>query len=309
MNFKNKLSKITSLVLVISMLIVSTVTAFCTTGQNEYENQNEDVALQENLIQQQFKGLDVKKEISKATEKVTPELVSKASKDYRNLRSLGFTTDILSIDHIDGDKQIVYRCDIDDSLSDYIKVCESGGSLILDFYEGVIHNRLEVKENGDMIIDGHLISVVSKNCSSQLNINKLSPNARTRMFSATPFKGKSSDYKDKVGYYQEYEVEFANAISHTAVSLIATVLATCVTLTLGEAVIVGALTMAANGIKRVAERYAPESASASYKITVKEYPKSVGTDRYYKHEGIWYAEARFHGESTLSSFFEYNCFS
>lgn len=300
-----------SVFVTVAMLATSTITAFCTTS-NPIVSVNNLTKANNISYEQSFKieGLDIRKELSKATDKVTPELVSIATKDYRNLESIGLTMDILKIDHIERGKNIVYRCDINDSLSDYITVCEKGKTLILDFYEGNIHNQLEVKDNGDMLIDGFLIGSTMKSYSPNGGYDgELSPNARNRQFSKTPFKGKADDYNKKVRYYQEYEVAFGHAISSLAVTLIATTLLSFVTLGTFEAISVSLLLEAAGNMKYIAERYSPSSPTGSFKITVKEYPTSIGTDRYYKHEGEWYAQTKFGGTAALGDFYEYNFFS
>lgn len=298
-----------SIFVAVTMLTASTVTAFCSVGSSTVLR--EDPTEANNIIlEQSFKteGLDIRKELRKATDRVTPELMSKAAKDYRNLESVGLSGKALSIDHITADNEIVYAIKINKEITDYVTIEECQTSLVLDCYEGILHDTLKVCANGDYILNGRLVLFDYEKDANHNYERTLFPNARYCEYSKNPFKGSYNNYKKHVRDYSIKSINFREKIINTTASTMIALIASGLGLP-GAGPGAGYLSSIALDLKAVARTYSPDSTCVSCKIGVYEYIQQASTDKYYQHRGTWYAKENYGGTSVAGVFYEYNYFS
>lgn len=305
---KTNLRKMMSIILIICMMLVSTTTAFCTSNKHECMTRDKEATLQEFLSQQQHKGIDINKELSKSTAKITSDLVFQATEDLQNLNSIGIDCETLKIDSISSDNRIVYKWNITDGITDYIKVNEIGDMLVLDFYEGSLHNTIKIRNNGEILLDDFCIVNSDKICEGEHQ--SLSPNARYSRYSKTPLKGRISDYPEPaVRFYANPMVELGQTFKSVSVGALTTIIAIALSLSPQGQIASSIFGGIAGSIKSAAVRYRPNSTGLSYEIEVFAYKQNIVTDQYFMHSGIWYDDINFEGDGVEGKFFEENYFS
>ena len=206
----------------------------------------------------------------------------------------------------------MYKIDYGDGSVETTEIRKaSNGDIVMDVYDGNLHDTITKTADGKLLLDGKEVVVESnteviEGESFNEDVSVASQYGRGSVYRTTPYKGKAADYTKKVKTIKKASVKADKLIRNMTITAIATVLEksiqTCVPLTLSVKV----LSEATKKVKPAAERNAPNSKCLSYKLVKYAYKSNSKTDKYYKYTGAYYPKKNYEGGKIAHTFYEYN---
>lgn len=236
----------------------------------------------------------------------------KVSQDEELFREMSVDLDMITLEKASGTSPFVYKIDYGDGSVETTEIRKaSNGDIVMDVYDGNLHDTITKTADGKLLLDGKEVVVESnteviEGESFNEDVSVASQYGRGSVYRTTPYKGKAADYTKKVKTIKKASVKADKLIRNMTITAIATVLEksiqTCVPLTLSVKV----LSEAAKKVKPAAERNAPNSKCLSYKLVKYAYKSNSKTDKYYKYTGAYYPKKNYEGGKIAHTFYEYN---
>ena len=236
----------------------------------------------------------------------------KVSQDEKLFREMSVDLDMITLEKASGTSPFVYKIDYGDGSVETTEIRKaSNGDIVMDVYDGDLHDIITKTSDGKLLLDGKEVVVESnteiiEGESFNEDVSVASQYGRGSVYRTTPYKGKAADYTKKVKTIKKASVKADKLIRNMTITAIATVLEksiqTCVPLTLSVKV----LSEAAKKVKPAAERNAPNSKCLSYKLVKYAYKSNSKTDKYYKYTGAYYPKKNYEGGKIAHTFYEYN---
>lgn len=236
----------------------------------------------------------------------------KVLQDEELFREMSVDLDMITLEKASGTSPFVYKIDYGDGSVETTEIRKaSNGDIVMDVYDGNLHDTITKTADGKLLLDGKEVVVESnteviEGESFNEDVSVASQYGRGSVYRTTPYKGKAADYTKKVKTIKKASVKADKLIRNMTITAIATVLEksiqTCVPLTLSVKV----LSEAAKKVKPEAERNAPNSKCLSYKLVKYAYKSNSKTDKYYKYTGAYYPKKNYEGGKIAHTFYEYN---
>lgn len=236
----------------------------------------------------------------------------KVLQDEELFREMSVDLDMITLEKASGTSPFVYKIDYGDGSVETTEIRKaSNGDIVMDVYDGNLHDTITKTADGKLLLDGKEVVVESnteviEGESFNEDVSEASQYGRGSVYRTTPYKGKAADYTKKVKTIKKASVKADKLIRNMTITAIATVLEksiqTCVPLTLSVKV----LSEAAKKVKPAAERNAPNSKCLSYKLVKYAYKSNSKTDKYYKYTGAYYPKKNYEGGKIAHTFYEYN---
>lgn len=236
----------------------------------------------------------------------------KVLQDEELFREMSVDLDMITLEKASGTSPFVYKIDYGDGSVETTEIRKaSNGDIVMDVYDGNLHDTITKTADGKLLLDGKEVVVESNTEviageSFNEDVSVASQYGRGSVYRTTPYKGKAADYTKKVKTIKKASVKADKLIRNMTITAIATVLEksiqTCVPLTLSVKV----LSEAAKKVKPAAERNAPNSKCLSYKLVKYAYKSNSKTDKYYKYTGAYYPKKNYEGGKIAHTFYEYN---
>ncbi len=236
----------------------------------------------------------------------------KVLQDEELFREMSVDLDMITLEKASGTSPFVYKIDYGDGSVETTEIRKaSNGDIVMDVYDGNLHDTITKTADGKLLLDGKEVVVESnteviEGESFNEDVSVASQYGRGSVYRTTPYKGKAADYTKKVKTIKKASVKADKLIRNMTITAIATVLEksiqTCVPLTLSVKV----LSEAAKKVKPAAERNAPNSKCLSYKLVKYAYKSNSKTDKYYKYTGAYYPKKNYEGGKIAHTFYEYN---
>lgn len=236
----------------------------------------------------------------------------KVLQDEELFREMSVDLDMITLEKASGTSPFVYKIDYGDGSVETTEIRKaSNGDIVMDVYDGNLHDTITKTADGKLLLDGKEVVVESnteviEGESFNEDVSVASQYGRGSVYRTTPYKGKAADYTKKVKTIKKASVKADKLIRNMTITAIATVLEksiqTCVPLTLSVKV----LSEAAKKVKPAAERNAPNSKCLSYKLVKYAYKSNSKTDKYYKYTGAYYPKKNYEGVKIAHTFYEYN---
>lgn len=236
----------------------------------------------------------------------------KVLQDEELFREMSVDLDMITLEKASGTSPFVYKIDYGDGSVETTEIRKaSNGDIVMDVYDGNLHDTITKTADGKLLLDGKEVVVESnteviEGESFNEDVSVASQYGRGSVYRTTPYKGKAADYTKKVKTIKKASVKADKLIRNMTITAIATVLEksiqTCVPLTLSVKV----LSEAAKKVKPAAERNAPNSKYLSYKLVKYAYKSNSKTDKYYKYTGAYYPKKNYEGGKIAHTFYEYN---
>ena len=225
----------------------------------------------------------------------------KVLQDEELFREMSVDLDMITLEKASGTSPFVYKIDYGDGSVETTEIRKaSNGDIVMDVYDGNLHDTITKTADGKLLLDGKEVVVESnteviEGESFNEDVSVASQYGRGSVYRTTPYKGKAADYTKKVKTIKKASVKADKLIRNMTITAIATVLEksiqTCVPLTLSVKV----LSEAAKKVKPAAERNAPNSKCLSYKLVKYAYKSNSKTDKYYKYTGAYYPKKNYEG--------------
>jgi hypothetical protein len=236
----------------------------------------------------------------------------KVLQDEELFREMSVDLDMITLEKASGTSPFVYKIDYGDGSVETTEIRKaSNGDIVMDVYDGNLHDTITKTADGKLLLDGKEVVVESnteviEGESFNEDVSVASQYGRGSVYRTTPYKGKAADYTKKVKTIKKASVKADKLIRNMTITAIATVLEKsiqiCVPLTLSVKV----LSEAAKKVKPAAERNAPNSKCLSYKLVKYAYKSNSKTDKYYKYTGAYYPKKNYEGGKIAHTFYEYN---
>lgn len=236
----------------------------------------------------------------------------KVLQDEELFREMSVDLDMITLEKASGTSPFVYKIDYGEGSVETAEIRKaSNGDIVMDVYDGDLHDAITKTADGKLLLDGKEVVVESNTEviageSFNEDVSVASQYGRGSVYRTTPYKGKAADYTKKVKTIKKASVKADKLIRNMTITAIATVLEksiqTCVPLTLSVKV----LSEAAKKVKPAAERNAPNSKCLSYKLVKYAYKSNSKTDKYYKYTGAYYPKKNYEGGKIAHTFYEYN---
>lgn len=236
----------------------------------------------------------------------------KVLQDEELFREMNVDLDKITLEKASGTSPFVYKIDYGEGSVETAEIRKaSNGDIVMDVYDGDLHDAITKTADGKLLLDGKEVVVESNTEviageSFNEDVSVASQYGRGSVYRTTPYKGKAADYTKKVKNIKKASVTADKLIRNMTITAIATVLEksiqTCVPLTLSVKV----LSEAAKKVKPAAERNAPNSKCLSYKLVKYAYKSNSKTDKYYKYTGAYYPKKNYEGGKIAHTFYEYN---
>lgn len=236
----------------------------------------------------------------------------KVLQDEKLFREMSVDLDKITLEKASATSPFVYKIDYEDGIIETAEIRKaSNGDIVMDVYDGDLHDTITKTSDGKLLLDGKEVVVESnteviEEEGFNEDVSVASQYGRGSVYRTTPYKGKAADYTKKVKTIKKASVTADKLIRNMTITAIATVLEKsiqpCVPLTLSVKV----LSEAAKKVKPAAERNAPNSKCLSYKLVKYAYKSNSKTDKYYKYTGAYYPKKNYEGGKIAHTFYEYN---
>lgn len=236
----------------------------------------------------------------------------KVSQDEKLFREMSVDLDKITLEKASGTSPFVYKIDYGEGSVETAEIRKaSNGDIVMDVYDGDLHDAITKTADGKLLLDGKEVVVESNTEviageSFNEDVSVASQYGRGSVYRTTPYKGKAADYTKYVKTIKKASVKSDKVIRKMTISAISIILKNSIQELVPTTLPISALTAVAKRVKPAAERNAPNSKCLSYKLVKYAYKSNTKTDKYYKYTGAYYPKKNYEGGKIAHTFYEYN---
>lgn len=236
----------------------------------------------------------------------------KVLQDEKLFREMSVDLDKITLEKANAASPFVYKIDYGDGSVETAEIRKaSNGDIVMDVYDGNLHDTITKTSDGKLLLDGKEVVVESnteviEEESFNEDVSVASQYGRGSVYRTTPYKGKAADYTKKVKTIKTASVKADKVIRKMTISAISIILKNSIQAFVPTTLPISALTAVAKNVKPAAERNAPNSKCLSYSLVKYAYKSNSKTDKYYKYTGSYYPKKNYEGGKIAHTFYEYN---
>lgn len=232
--------------------------------------------------------------------------------DEKLFREMSVDLDRITLEKASGTSPFVYKIDYGDGSVETTEIRKaSNGDIVMDVYDGDLHDTITKTSDGKLLLDGKEVVVESNTEivteeSYNEDVSVASQYGRGSVYRTTPYKGKAADYTKYVKTIKKASVTADKLIRKMTISAITIILKNSIQELVPTTLPISVLKEVAKHVKPAAERNAPKSRCLSYSLVKYAYKNNSKTDKYYKYTGAYYPKKNYEGGKIAHTFYEYN---
>lgn len=234
--------------------------------------------------------------------------------DFDDISSTCVEADLCTPVRINEDGLVLYEVTFPNGIVNQItSQRNSDDCVVLDFYEGDLHNEVIFLKNGNLLVDEQLVNIQGINATTQSREEPSGVTATPRMrnseFSLTPW-GKASDYTKEAGNYSGNKCSWGvTTLVSLATGTVAAILCAAVSAGIGYSIGYSIFSSIAAEMITRCKVYGMEDEFFSWYFDRYERKDSMSLDRYYKYEGACYSKENLKGHKYPHIYYYHNWFS
>lgn len=224
--------------------------------------------------------------------------------DFSLLSAVSLSPEIVDSYSTSPSGEKIYKLRLTDEIVSYISIAEDEEGIILNITEGDDHNVVKFSDQGDMYINNNLVEIIIDSSPDSEKAELVSNDWYSYYYDES--YDSPSNYNIQVASESSADVKLGESFKNITVTALALVIGRFVAKLdwkVGAGVTV--LSYIATQVKSNGERFEPDSAYLSYRLTKYKNPNETPITRYYRYYGVYYSKRNYQGTATYTNAYEY----